>query len=95
VLDAYGVLLGIVTADDVFAVATQEATEDFHKTAAVAPLKQDYSSISIKELIIKRTPRLLILVLVNLLSSGVIAAFEQTLTTAIALAFFIPLLIGS
>jgi len=95
VLDAYGVLIGIVTADDVLEVASEEATEDFHKWAAVAPLKQDYRSTSIQALVIKRLPRLLILVIVNLASSWVISAFEETLTAAIALAFFIPLLIDS
>ena len=95
VIDRHGVLIGIVTADDVFDVAREEATEDFHKTAAVTPLKQSYTDSSIADLVIKRTPRLLILVFVNLISSGVISAYEKTLSAAIALAFFIPLLIGS
>src|SRR5690606_25200158 len=43
----------------------------------------------------KRIGWLLILVVVNLLSSAVISAYEETLATVIALAFFIPLLIGS
>lgn len=37
----------------------------------------------------------MVLVFVNLISSGVIAAYEDTLQAAIALAFFLPLLIGS
>jgi magnesium transporter len=32
---------------------------------------------------------------VNLVSSGIIAAYEETLAAAIALAFFIPLLIAT
>lgn len=95
VLDAHGVLLGIVTADDILDVASEEATEDFHKWAAVAPLKQDYQNTSIQELVVKRLPWLLVLVVINLASSWVIAAFEETLAAAIALAFFIPLLIDS
>jgi len=38
---------------------------------------------------------LLGLIIVNLMSSGVIAVFEETLATTIALAFFMPLLIDS
>ena len=38
---------------------------------------------------------LVVLVFVNLVSSGVIAAYEETLQAAIALAFFLPLLIDS
>lgn len=95
VTDRHGVLLGIVTADDIFDVATEETTEDFHVSGAVLPLKQEYNDISIKSLVMKRTPWLLILVFINLFSSGVISIFEETLEAAIALAFFIPLLIDS
>jgi len=95
VVDTEGVLLGVVTVDDVLDVAQEEATEDFHKVAAVAPLKISYRESSIWSLYRKRIVWLIILIFVNLVSSGVIAAFEETLAAAIALAFFIPLLIDS
>ncbi len=95
VVDSEGILVGIITVDDVLDVAEEEATEDFHKTAAVAPLEKTYRETSIWQLFTKRIGWLLILVLVSLMSSGVIAAYEEVLETAIALAFFIPLLIGS
>jgi magnesium transporter len=95
VVDSDGVLLGIVTVDDLLDVAQEEATEDFHKGVAVAPLKTSYREATISELFKRRIGWLIILIFVNLLSSGVIAAFEETLQAAIALAFFIPLLIGS
>ncbi|RDV36175.1 magnesium transporter [Bradymonadaceae bacterium TMQ3] len=95
VVDSDGVLLGIVTVDDVLDVAEEEATEDFHKGAAVSPLDRSYRESSIWALFQKRIGWLLILVVVNLLSSAVISAYEETLATVIALAFFIPLLIGS
>jgi len=95
VVDPDGVLLGIVTVDDVMDVAQKEATEDFHKITAISPLKASYSESSVWSLYRKRVGWLVILILVNLLSSGVIAAYEETLATYIALAFFIPLLIGS
>lgn len=46
VVDTNGVLLGIVTADDVFDVAMEEATEDIQKGAAVEPLKMSYREAS-------------------------------------------------
>ncbi|MEW6032772.1 MAG: magnesium transporter [Bacillota bacterium] len=95
VVNSDGVLIGIVTVDDVLDVAQEEATEDFHKGAAVAPLRTSYREASIWELYRKRIGWLVALVFVNLISSGVIAAFEETLATALALAFFIPLLIDS
>lgn len=95
VIDSDGVLLGIVTVDDVLDVAEEEATEDFHKTAAVNPLQRTYRETKIRALFQARIGWLMILVFVSLMSSGVIAAFEEVLESAIALAFFIPLLIGS
>lgn len=95
VVDSDGVLLGIVTADDIMDVAEEEATEDFHKTAAVNPLKSTYREANIRELFSKRIGWLIILVFVSLLSSGIIGYYETTLQTLIILTVFIPLLTGS
>jgi len=95
VLDTDGVLIGIVTIDDVMDVAQEEATEDFHKVAAVSPLKTSYSESSIWMLYRKRVVWLVVLLGVNLVASGVIAAYEEMLLSTIALAFFIPLLIAT
>jgi magnesium transporter len=95
VTDSDGILVGIVTIDDVIDIAREEATEDFHKGAAVAPLKTTYRETKVWSLFTKRISWLLILVFVNLLSSGVIEYYEEVLASAIALAFFIPLLIDS
>ncbi|MCC6264257.1 MAG: magnesium transporter [Bryobacterales bacterium] len=95
VVDARNVLLGVVTADDVFDVAEEEATEDFQKSVAVSPLKSSYREASLAELFSKRFPWLLALIGVNLLSSTVIAAYAGLLEAAIALTFFMPLLLGT
>ncbi|MFN2310461.1 MAG: magnesium transporter [Spirochaetia bacterium] len=95
VVDSSGVLLGIVTFDDMFEVAEQEATEDFHRSAAISPLKGSYWEISATRLFRSRIGWLSILVFVNLISSGVISAFEGTLAAYVSLAFFIPLIIGT
>lgn len=95
VVDSEGVLVGIITVDDVLDVAEMEATEDFHLYGAVQPLESSYRQSSVWSLFRKRVAWLVVLVGVGLLSSSIIGAFEQTLESAIALAFFIPLLIGS
>lgn len=95
VVDSDGILLGIVTIDDIIDIAQEEATEDFHKGAAIAPLKRTYRETKVWTLFSKRIHWLLILVFVNLLSSGVIEYYEEVLASAIALAMFIPLLIDS
>jgi len=94
-LDPEGVLVGIVTIDDLLDVAEQEATEDFQRAAAIEPLGMRYTEASFFRLYRNRVSWLILLVLVALLSSAVIAAFETTLESVIALAFFIPLLIGA
>lgn len=95
VVDTDGVLIGIITADDVFDVAEEEVTEDVHKTASVAPLRASYRSLSVKGLYAKRVGWLAILLVVNVASSSIIAAYEETLAAVITLAFFIPLLIAT
>lgn len=95
VVDKDGVLIGAVTVDDVLDVAEEEATEDIHKGAAINPLNLSYREVSIRDLVIRRLPWLVALVFVSLVSSGVIAAYEETLASMITLAFFIPLLMGS
>jgi len=95
VVDSGGILLGLVTFDDVMDVAEEEATEDFHKTAAVTPLKASYQESSVKDLVNKRITWLIALVLISLFSAGIIAVYEETLQTVIVLTIFIPLLLGS
>lgn len=95
VVDSDGVLLGIVTFDDLVDVADEEATEDFHKGAAVAPLRGRYLDAGILELVRKRAPWLLALVFVNVFSGAAIAAYEETIAAVVALVFFLPLLIDS
>ncbi len=95
VLDTRGVLLGIVTVDDVLEVAEEETTEDFHKSAGVMPIRGGYWETGRMILFRSRIGWLAGLVLVNLISSGVIAAYEETLAAFVALAFFIPLIIDT
>jgi magnesium transporter len=95
VVDNQHRLIGIITFDDLADIVEDEATEDFHLTAAVSPLAQGYHESRVLTLVRRRAGWLIILVFVNLVSSGVIAAYQETLEAAIALAFFLPLLIDS
>ncbi len=95
VIDTSGILLGVVTIDSVMDVSEEEVTEDFHLSAAVTPLRTGYWDTSAFSLVRSRIGWLAVLVVVNLLSSGVIAAFEETLEAVVVLAFFIPLIIDT
>jgi magnesium transporter len=95
VVDEKEHLLGVITLDDVLDVAEEEATEDIHKTASIIPMKEAYLDAGIWTLFSKRILWLLSLILINVVSSQVMARYEQVLSTAIALTFFIPMLIGT
>jgi magnesium transporter len=95
VVDSEGVLVGIVTVDDVLDVAEQEATEDFHRSASVGPVRISLRDAPLLLLYRARVGWLFILVFVNVFSGAGIALFEETLQAVIALAFFLPLLIAS
>jgi magnesium transporter len=95
VVDTKGVLVGIVTFDDVLEVAQEEVTEDFHKGAAIAPLKGSYREARLPQLYRKRVGWLLALVFANIFSGAIIARFEDTIAANVALVFFLPLLIDS
>src|SRR5690606_37665416 len=95
VVDSDGVLLGIVTVDDVLDVAEQEATEDFHRVGSVAPLRTSLKDATVRYLYRRRILWLLALVVVNIFSGAGIAAFSDTIEASVALVFFLPLLIGS
>lgn len=95
VVDTTGVLTGIVTVDDVFDVAEEEVTEDFHRVGGVVPIRTSYWQAGLWILYRSRIVWLAGLVMVNLVSSGIIAAFEEALEAVVALAFFIPLIMGT
>lgn len=95
VVDSGGVLLGIVTVDDVLDVAEEEVTEDFHKIATVGPIHVPLREAGVGLFYQRRIGWLLVLVFVNVLSGAGIAYYQETIARAIALVFFLPLLIAS
>jgi magnesium transporter len=95
VTDGDGVLLGVVTADDVLDVAVEGATEDFHKGGAVEPLDVNYLKAPLRLLYSRRISWLVILVFMNVFSGAGIAHFEKLIEAVVALVFFLPLLVDS
>jgi len=95
VTDSKGILLGMVTVDDVLDVAQEEATEDIQKVGSVTPLKISYARAPIWLLCHRRVWWLGFLVFISLAAAGIISFYEETLSSAIALVFFIPVLIAT
>jgi len=102
VVDSAGILLGIVTIDDMMDVAEAEVTEDFHKLGAVSIETDGEGGAvdSVREarvsvLFRRRVVWLVLLVFVNIFSGFGMSFFTDTIASAVALVFFLPLLIGS
>jgi magnesium transporter len=95
VTDSNGILLGVVTADDVLDVAVEEATVDMHKGMAITPLDTNYLRAPLHLLYTRRISWLMLLVFMNLFSGAGIAHFEELIESVVALVFFLPLLIDS
>jgi len=95
VVDGSGRLLGIITADDAAKVLLEEAHEDIERLGGSEPLEEPYLRTSVLELFRKRIPWLLTLFVAEAYTGTVLRNYEDTLSEQIALAFFIPLLIGT
>lgn len=95
VVDENDVLLGTVTVDDVMDVAEEETTEDFHRLASVGAVELSIRDAGVFYLFRKRVPWLILLVFANIFSGAALAHFESTISSALVLLFFLPLLIGS
>ncbi|CAN5485389.1 magnesium transporter [soil metagenome] len=95
VVDADNRLLGLLTEDDAADIAEEEATEDAEKQGGSAPLEVPYLRASPWHLWRKRIVWLLVLFAAEAYTGTVLRAFEDELEAVVALAFFIPLLIGT
>ena len=95
VIDSTGVLLGIVTIDDMLDVAEQEATEDIQKLGGSEALDAPYLTIRFPHMIRKRAPWLVILFLSEMLTATAMGFFADEIAKAVVLALFVPLIISS
>ena len=95
VIDSEGVLVGIVTIDDVLDVVEEEATEDIQKIGGTEALDEPYSTISMWRLVQKRGGWLAALFLGELLTASAMSYFQAEIEKAAVVALFVPLIISS
>ena len=95
VVDSSGVLVGIVTQDDMLDVAEAEATEDIQKIGGMEALDEPYMRISLWRMVQKRAGWLIILFLGEMLTATAMANYQAELAKALVLALFLPLIISS
>ena len=92
VTDDDGILLGIITVDDVLDIVVREANEDIEMLLASGKAI-DFKT---KPLVAakRRLPWLILLLFIGLVSGSIISRFEATLEAVVALAFFMPMIAG-
>jgi len=95
VTDTAGILIGIITIDDVLDVAEEAATKEIQKIGGSEALDEPYMKISMFRMIRKRATWLTALFLGEMLTATAMTAFESEITKVVQLALFIPLIISS
>jgi len=95
VTDPEGKIIGIVTADDMLDVASEEATEDIQKLGGSEALDEPYSTIALSRMVKKRASWLVILFLGEMLTATAMSYFEDEIAKAVVLSIFLPLVISS
>ena len=88
-------LLGMFTVDDAMRVLALEEEEDSARSVGMQPLARPYLSTSVLSLARARVVWLLVLLVAATLTVNVLDFFESSLEQVVALALFIPLLIGT
>jgi magnesium transporter len=95
VTDSAGMLIGIVTIDDVLDVAEAAATRDIHRIGGSEAFDEPYLRITFSRMLQKRAGWLTALFIGEMLTATAMGAFEDEISRAVVLALFVPLVISS
>jgi len=95
VTDTAGVLIGIVTIDDVLDVVEESATKEIQKIGGSEALDEPYMEIALWRMVQKRGGWLVLLFLGEMLTATAMGFFEKEIARAVVLALFVPLVISS
>ncbi|SDD85081.1 magnesium transporter [Riemerella columbipharyngis] len=90
-----GVLVGIVTIDDIVDQIEQQNTEDIQKFGGLEALDLPYTQTSWTEMIKKRATWLIILFVSEMLTASAMGYYDREIQKAVVLALFVPLIISS
>lgn len=90
-----GVLVGIVTIDDILDQIEQQNTEDIQKFGGLDALDLPYTQTSLAEMVRKRGTWLVILFISEMLTASAMGYFDKEIEKAVVLALFVPLIISS
>ena len=95
IVDFNGRMKGIVTADDIVNVVTEEASEDIQKIGGTEALGAPYLQVRFREMVRKRGGWLAALFIGETLTATAMTYYEHEFARAVVLGLFIPLIISS
>jgi magnesium transporter len=95
IVDAEGRLVGVVTVDDAMEVLEEEDTEDLARTGGSEPLDRPYLAASSLQLARSRVVWLLVFIAAGAITVNVLHLFEAQIEAVVALALFVPMVIGT
>ena len=95
VTDTAGMLIGIVTIDDVLDVAEATATREIQRIGGSEALDEPYMRIAFGRMIQKRAGWLMALFIGEMLTATAMGFFQAEIQRAVTLALFVPLIISS
>lgn len=98
VVDNDNLLVGIITVDDIVERIEKEATKEFYEIGKMNPEGGEiisYAKATTVDLIKRRSGWLILLLVFDFLTGTVLKNFEATLSSVVALTFFIPMLLDT
>ncbi|WP_035565927.1 magnesium transporter [Hymenobacter sp. IS2118] len=95
VVSDQGILLGIVTIDDILSIREQEDTEDMQKLGGSEALDEPYLATPLLSMLKKRAGWLVILLIGEMFTATALKSFEEEIAKAAVLTLFIPLIISA
>ncbi|APR99595.1 magnesium transporter [Pajaroellobacter abortibovis] len=95
VVDERGVLLGVITVDDIIDVLTQEQTEDVQKIGGVEPLEVPYFHTTFWQFIRKRAVWLIVLFCEEFFTQTALRYYDPIFEAIKGASYYIPLLISA
>lgn len=98
IVDKENTLLGIITVDDIVETIEKQNTREIYEIGKMDARGGEiisYAKASAIELVKRRAGWLILLLVFDFLTGTVLKSFEQTLTSVVALTFFIPMLLDT
>jgi magnesium transporter len=98
IIDKNNLLVGIITVDDIMEMVEKETTREIYEIGKMYPKGGEiisYARATTLDLVKRRAGWLILLLVFDFLTGTVLKSFEHTLSSVVALAFFIPMLLDT